>query len=328
LSSFWGPPPVSKLVRRGHNVFIEKGAGVSSGFYDKDYESFGANICDSVDLCELIVAVKPPLIYKMKRGQILMAYLHVQKGQNPNLLQALIRKRIISYAYEEIRSKNGKRIVTLGFEAGIVGMYEGLRYYRIALKDRTDKKQFRALPCATSLGNKESLIRSLKKIDFCKKPSILILGKGNVSQGVIFLLKFLDITPTVLYRDKTPNIDKYISTIDILINAVDWYPWEPIILDKKLLKLLKPTALIVDISCDKRGAIESCTPSDWGAPVYKVQGISHFSVPNLPSAIPTESSTNLSKMILPHVVQVAKGKQLESGLTTKNGMFLYRYLKH
>jgi len=110
---------------------------------------------------------------------------------------------------------------------------------------------------------------------------------------------------------------------DIIVNAVDWYPHEPRIITKNMLKLMKKNAVIVDISCDENGSIESCIPTTWQKPTYVFNGITHYCVDNLPSAIPRDSSIHLSNMIIPHVLRVANGEELETGLMTKNGVFEY-----
>jgi len=89
------------------------------------------------------------------------------------------------------------------------------------------------------------------------------------------------------------------------------------------LGLMKKTAVIVDISCDENGAIESCIPTTWQNPTYVFDGITHFCVDNLPSAVPRDSSINLSTMIIEHVLKVANKEELSSGLMTKNGIFEY-----
>ena len=90
-----------------------------------------------------------------------------------------------------------------------------------------------------------------------------------------------------------------------------------------MLKLMKKTAVIVDISCDQNGGIETCIPTSWEKPTYIVDGITHYCVDNLPSAIPRDASIHLSKMIIPHVIKVASRENYSNGLMTKNGIFEY-----
>jgi len=80
----------------------------------------------------------------------------------------------------------------------------------------------------------------------------------------------------------------------------------------------------VDISCDENGAVQTCIPTSWDNPTYKVRGITHFCIDNLPTAIPNGSSKHLSSMILPFVLTVANDAGLKTGLMTKNGAFEFK----
>lgn len=304
------PGDVVKLVRAGHKVYLERGAGAGSNFSDTEYEKAGAKICDTVYGCKIIVRVKEPPLGTIKEKQIIMAYLHIEKGQNPELLNKLKEKRVLSYAYEEIKDKKGERVVNLGFEAGIVGIVEGFRILRL-------------LPVAKHKDKKE-IYSEVAELNLKNDINIVIMGKGRVSFGVQDLLKQTKIKPIVLWRNETPNIEKYLPGVDILVNAVDWYPGEPHIIKKSMLKLMKKTALIIDISCDKNGAIETSIPTTWDNPTYKVESITHFCVDNLPSVISKDASIRLSNMILPYVMKVANGEELKTGMMTKNGEFVYK----
>ena len=153
--------------------------------------------------------------------------------------------------------------------------------------------------------------------------NVYIFGKGRVSKGAQQILKYSSIEPNILYRDKTAMIEKYLPKADIIVNAIDWYPDEPHIIERGMLKLMKKTAVIVDISCDFNGGVETCIPTSWDEPTYSVDGITHFCVDNLPSAIPRDASISLSEMIFPHVLKVANGGEYSNGLMTKNGVFEY-----
>src|SRR3989304_8720672 len=123
------PEHVALLCAEGHSVFIEKGAGAGCKFSDEEYAIAGGKNKENVDNCEMIVRVKEPPLHTIKENQTIMGYLHIEKGQNPVLLKKLLEKNVTSYAYEQIKNKKGERLVNLGVEAGIVGMYEGLRLY-------------------------------------------------------------------------------------------------------------------------------------------------------------------------------------------------------
>jgi alanine dehydrogenase len=173
-------------------------------------------------------------------------------------------------------------------------------------------------------GSKERIYTAVAELGPVDETNVVIMGRGRVSRGVQDLLRHTDIIPMVLCRKETANIEEYLPEADILVNSVDWYPGDPHIVTRSALGYLKRTAVILDISCDKNGAVETCTPTTWDDPVYEVDGVVHFCVSNLPSAIPHDSSVHLSSMILPHVMAVANGGELSTGMMTRDGEFVYR----
>jgi len=205
-----------------------------------------------------------------------------------------------------------------------VGIAEGLRILGTIFEKVNKPNPFKALKHVREYGSEKQIYSEIGKLDARHGINIVIMGKGCVSRGVRDSLGQTNINPAVLRRSQTADIEKYLPDVDILVNAVDWYPKEPRIIKKSMLKLMKQSALIVDISCDKHGAVETCIPTTWENPVYKVEGITHFCVSNLPSAIPRDSSVRLSRMILPHVMKVANGEELSSGMMTRNGQFVYQ----
>ncbi len=316
------PFRVKELVKIGHTVFVEHNAGLKSGFSDKDYIKVGAKIKKNVYDSPMIVRVKTPPLNTIKQNQIIMGYLHVEKGQDIPLLKKLLKNKVKSYAYEEIRDKRKKRLVTLGFEAGVVGMYEGLRIYGDMIGNG-----FKKLPPIQKCFKKPNVYKELSKLKLKKKPSVVIMGCGNVSKGCQEVLKHAKITPQILYKDKTPHIEKYLPDVDILVNAIVWHPSYGHIVKRKDLKLLKKKSLINDISCDEKGAIETSKPRSLGEGTYKVEGITHYVIDNLPAALPRVVSISLSRMILPFVIKVANKEDLKQGLMTKDGKLQFKLPK-
>ncbi len=317
------PDHVSLLTSLGHKVYIEKDAGKKCGFTNSEYKTAGAEIKEDVYDSEMIVRVKEPPLPTIKQNQTIMGYLHIEKGQNMALLKKLLDMNVTSYAYEEIRDDKKERLVNLGTEAGIVGMYEGLRLYGRILAKKGIDNRFHLLKPIKKYFSLDKVYKALEKANLHNGVSVYIMGKGRVSRGAQTILKYAGIKPNVLYRDKTCNMHEYLPQADIIVNSVDWYPGEPHIITKNMLKLMKDTAIIVDISCDENGAIESCIPTSWQKPTYKFKGITHYCVDNMPSAIPRDSSIHLSEMIIPHVLKVANNEGLATGLMTRNGLFEY-----
>ena len=255
------PEHVNLLVQAGHSVFIEKDAGKRCRFTNKDYEHAGAKILDDVTEQKMIVRVKEPPLATIKNNQIIMGYLHVEKGYNSALLDKLLEKKATSYAYEEIRDLKENRLVNLGFEAGVIGMYEGLRLYGKTLEKLGLENRFKALKPIKKYYYIKDVYHALQQTQLHNNVNVYILGKGKVSAGAQTILQYTDIKPHVLYRKETANIEKFLLDADIIINAIDWYPNEPRIITKDMLLLMKKKAIIVDISCDENGAIESCIPT-------------------------------------------------------------------
>lgn len=312
------PKDVGKLVEAGHSVFVETGAGEGAGFPDAEYGEYGAKIEENVWKHPMIVKAKVEAKDPLEENQILMGYLHVEKGQTPALLEKLLEKKITGYAFEEIRNTEGRRMVNLGYEAGLVGMYEGLRTYGKMLEEKGQENPFGALPAIKTLG-KEKAFRKLDGLDLEEKIVVSIMGYGNVSRGVQEILEHAGIEPRVLKEDDTAHIGDFLPDTDILVNAIAWYPGQPHVVTKKMLGFMRKSALIVDISCDENGGIETCKPTKWENPTYEVDGIVHMCIDNLPTAIARDSSEHLSEMILQFVLEVANGKELETGLMTKGG---------
>ena len=279
------PQHVALLVQAGHRVRLERDAGKGSRFSNKEYQSAGARLVSNVYDSEMIVRVKEPPKNSIKRGQIIMGYLHVQKGQDTWLLETLLDRHVTSYAYEEIRDAQGERLVNLGVEAGIVGMYEGLRLYGKILAGYGIQSTCKSLTPARKCFSAQSMFRTLQQADVSNEVSVYIMGKGKVSQGAQQVLKHSPIEPGILQRRETAGIARYLPRTDIILNAVDWYPHEPRVIKKEMLRLMKKTALIVDISCDVNGAVETCIPTSWQHPTYSFNDITHFCVDNLPAGV-------------------------------------------
>jgi alanine dehydrogenase len=310
------PDDVKKLTEFGHEVFVEKNAGRGSGFSNVAYKRAGAKIRNDVYDSEMIVKVKAPSINTIRKNQTILAYHHVEKGQSPALLNTLLDQNVTAYAYEEIRDSNYDRLVNLGWEAGVVGMYEGLRKF-LELNQKAP-----VLPNTWKCKDANKVFKHVRRFQD-KNIKVAIIGNGKVSAGCQDVLRNAGITPIVLDRSKSAFIEEYLSEIDIVVNAVVWYPNDPQIIKRHMLHMMKRKSLIVDISCDEKGAVETCVPTSWEAPSYQIDGITHICIDNLPSAIPITASKHLSTMIIPYVLSIANRERLRAGLMTQNGLFVY-----
>mgnify|MGYP000143268085 FL=1 len=306
------PPAVDALVSRGHQIIIETQAGAGSGISDADYTAAGANLAADArtvyQKAEMILKVKelfPQEFNLLKEGQIIFTYIH--SANNPEETQALLDKKVIAIAYEDIETDDGRcpLLTPMSEIAGEVGLTMGV-YHMF-----------------TTAGGSGVLIGGAVGSQPAK---VAILGAGNVGIGAaryatglgadvtlldIDLERLRQIRQKMLPGIKTVYLNQYnvrqmLPAIDLLINAVKWPPQsDEHIVTREMLKLMKTDSLIVDISCDPAGAIETCVPTSHDQPTYVVDGIRHYCVDNLPSAVAKTASDALSNASLPYVLKIA-----------------------
>lgn len=313
------PPGVEALVARGHKILLESGAGIASGISDVAYEKAGAGILPDAGAVygqgEMILKVKELFRVEWERlreGQLVLAYLHT--ANNPEETQALLDKKVVGLAYEDVETDHGQTplLAPMSEIAGEVGLIMG------------------AYHLFTTAGGPGLLLGGAVGAEPAR---VAILGAGRVGLGAARAAMGLGADVTIVDVDmnhlrevrekifpqaKTlfstrANVRGLLPQVDLLVNAVKWPPKAKThIVTRDMLHIMKPEALIVDISCDPAGAIETCVPASHEAPIYEVDGIRHYCVANLPSAVARTASSVLSNAILPYVVEMADKGWLEA----------------
>ena len=307
------PSAVDALVSKGHQIFIEAQAGVGSGIPDEDYTAAGAVLAPDAKTAfqkgEMVLKVKelfPQEFDFLKEGQIIFTYLH--SANNPEETRALLDKKVIAIAYEDIETDDGQfpLLTPMSEIAGEVGLIMGV-YHMFTINGGS------GVLVGGAVGTEPA--------------NVAILGAGSVGLGAaryavglgadvtlldIDLARLRDIRQKKFSRIKTLYLDRYnvrqtLPKIDLLVNAVKWPPRSnQHIVTRAMLKLMKKEALIVDISCDPAGAIETCVPTSHDQLTYTVDGIRHYCVDNLPSAVAKTASYALSNTSLPYVLKIAE----------------------
>jgi alanine dehydrogenase len=313
------PPGAAALVSEGHRLLIESGAGQGSGMSDDSYQAVGAEIVAAAPMvyrtAEMLIKVKeifPQEYGLLQEGQILFTFLH--SANNPEETQVLLDRKVIAFAYEDIATDDGQTplLTPMSEIAGEVGLLMGA-YHMLSIN-----------------GGSGILIGGAVGAEPAR---VVILGAGNVGLGAARYalglgaeVTILDIamdrlrevrqkifpqTRTLFLNDH--NVRSLLPHLDLLINAVKWPPRATRhLITRDMLKLMKRDALIVDISCDPAGAVETCVPTSHDRPVYEVEGIRHFCVDNLPSAAARTSSYSLCNHTLPYVRELASKGWLEA----------------
>jgi len=306
------PHCVRAYRNSGHEVFVEKGAGVGSGFEDDEYKKSGAKIEDDprsiCNSCEMIIKVKEPLSREYEYfhdGQIIYTYFHF--AANKELTELMLKEDITAVAYETIELEDGSLpcLTPMSEIAGRLSVQEGAKYLEKAYGGR-----------GILLGGVPGVHRGI----------IGILGGGvvgsnackiatGIGANVIVLdinakrLAYLDdifgSSITTLYATNA-NIEYVLRESDILIGAVLIHGEStPKLITRADLELMKPGAVIVDVSVDQGGFAETSRPTTHDDPIFIVDGIVHYCVSNMPGAVARSSTIALTSVTLPFGLQIA-----------------------
>lgn len=328
------PPAVSELVRHGHEVYVQAGAGLASGYPDMDYRQAGAQVVpDAATLyarAQMILKVKEPLPaeYSLLRAEhLLFSYLHL--AANPELAWVLKDKGLTAVAFETVEDEN-RRLPLLAPMSDIAG--------RLAV-------QIGATLLHTYRGGRGILLGGLPSTE---RGHVVILGAGTVGGAAAAVAAALGAQVTVFAPHRPglermhalgPNvtalpsypalIEQAVYNADLLIGAV-LVPGArtPKLVSKDMVSRMKPGAVIVDVSVDQGGCIETTRPTDYDNPTYVVDGVLHFAVTNMPGAVPRTASQALSTALTPYVLRLAEpdglsDPALAKGVNVANGQFVH-----
>ena len=306
------PSSVQALVADGHQVFVEIDAGVGSGYSDAAYQQVGATILNSPQdvygEAEMIVKVKEPIEPEydlISEGQILFTYFHFAASRQ--LTDAIVDSKAIAIAYETVVAKDGSLplLVPMSEVAGRMATQEGAKYL-----ERPE-------------GGRGILLGG---IPGTRPANVLVLGGGIVGTQATKIAAGFGANVTIMdtnlarlrYLDDVmpKNVDtiassplaiqQAITTADLVIGAVlipgAKAPW---LITREMLGDMMPGAVIVDVSVDQGGCVETSKPTTHADPVFMVDGILHYGVANMPGAVPFTSTLGLTNATTPYMRRIA-----------------------
>lgn len=335
------PAGAHALISQGHKVIIEKSAGVGSGINDESFEAAGAVIVNKnheVFLeADIIVKVKEPLESEydlFKENQTLYTYLHL--APNPTLTKALLRKKVTGIAYETVQLKNGSLplLTPMSEVAGRMSIQIGaslLQKYNggmgILLGGVTG-----VLPAEVTIigGGVVGLNAAKMAVGLGARVTILDINKNRLAYlDDIFMGRI----STLVCNQY--NVAEMSKKADLLIGAVlVTGARAPKIVKEEMVKSMKNGSVIVDVAIDQGGSVETIdrvTTHD--NPCYEKHGVIHYSVANMPGAVPKTSTYALTGSTLPYLIDIAnKGPEramledeaLLLGLNTYRGYVTYK----
>jgi alanine dehydrogenase len=333
------PAGALELVQRGHEVVVEQGAGVGSGFADEAYSSVGARLADVEEIwssAELLLKVKEPIepeYGRLREGLTLFTYLHIAADEP--LTRALLDSGVTGVAYETVETAD-RRLPLLAPMSEVAG--------RLA-------PQMGAWALEKAHGGRGILLGGVPGVPPAK---VVVLGGGVVGLNAAIIA--LGMQADVWVLDKSVDrmrdleialdgrvtlamsnrlqIEEVLPDADMVIGAV-LIPGAvaPKLVTREMLSLMRPGSALVDVAIDQGGCFETSHATTHDDPVFEVDGIVHYCVANMPGAVPVTSTKGLTNVTLPYVEAIAdKGLSraivddpaLARGVNTLAGNLTYR----
>ncbi len=307
------PEAVATVVRSGHRVLVEPNAGQGSGYSDEAYQEAGAQIVkDRARLfgeAELIVKVKEPMGSEyplLHKGQTLFTFLHLAADRP--LTEALLERDMIGIAYETIQSPDGSLPVLrpMSAIAGRMSVLMGAFYLQ------------------KIHGGSGVLLPGVPGVPPAR---VVILGGGTVGTNAAQMAVGLGGQVTLFHRetDRIENLEEVFSgkialrvskpdlieqavlSADLVIGAVLVMGAKaPKLISRRLVSGMRRGSVIVDVSIDQGGCIETARPTTHSDPVYGVDGVIHYCVANMPGAFPRTATSALVNVTLPYLLKLAE----------------------
>lgn len=334
------PVGVHELVKHGHEVVIQKGAGLGSSIPDEEFVAQGAQILDSADdiwgESDMVMKVKEPVeqeYHRLREGQVLFTYLHLAADQP--LTQQLIDKKVTAIAYETVQLPNGMLplLYPMSEVAGCLAPQVG------------------AYSLMKASGGRGVLMGGVGGVAQAK---VVVLGAGiagqnaaNIALGMGAEVTLLDTDLDKLrmsfwrYDNRVHQIASNSLTVRQEVLAADMVIGTVLIPGAKAPKLvtdemvsqMKPGSVLVDVAIDQGGCFEGSRPTTHSDPTFEVHNSIYYCVANMPGAVPNTSTWALTNATLPYAVRIADAgwqdalradPSLAKGLNTHAGQVTYQ----
>lgn len=265
------------LIKNCNQLYFEYGYGEVLGFLDSEYELYGVHMCSRDD------ALKKDIICDPKVGdadylnnldeQVIFGWVHAV--QNKEITETIVKRKITAIAWEDM------------FDEGRHSFW------------RNNEIAGEAAVCHAFL---------LHGI-FPYNTKVAVIGRGNVARGVLRILNFMGAETMVYDRYTEKLLSKEIGKYDVIVNALLWdTKRSDHIIYKDDLKRMKKGAMIIDVSCDRCGAIETSVPTTLENPIYYVDGIVHYVVDHTPSLFYKTTSECISEVVARFIDDLIEGK--------------------
>ena len=334
------PSGVQTLIQNGHDVYVQNSAGQGSGHSDQDYSNVGANLLNTIeeiyDISEMIIKVKEPLKKEyslIKEDQIIYTYFHF--ASSLELTKAMIDSKSVCIAYETVENSDRSLplLTPMSEVAGRMAAQQGAKFLEKHQKG-----------CGILLGG----------VPGVSPAKAVVLGGGVVGTQSAKMLAGLGADVTILdisldrlreLDDIMPknvktkfsnhyNIKKEIENAHLVIGAVLIAGAKaPNLITKEMLKDLGKGTVLVDVAVDQGGCFETTKPTTHSSPTYIINDVLHYSVANMPGAVPMTSTEALTNATVAYAIEIAnkgwikacnENEPLKKGLNIINGDIVYK----
>ncbi len=333
------PSMITALREHGHEVLVERGAGIGSSIPDDDYSEAGAIILDSAadvwGRSDLVVKVKEPQSSEygfFRPGLILFTYLHL--APLPALTEALVKSRVNAVAYETIREPDHSLplLTPMSEVAGRMAVQVGAQYL-----ERPN-------------GGRGILLGGIPGV---APANVAVIGGGVVGHNAAKMACGLGANVTIIDRNlnrlrelddiysnsirtlasNTYTIREAVRDADLVVGAV-LIPGAsaPKLVRREMISRMRPGSVVVDVAIDQGGCLETAHATTHTDPVYYVDGVVHYCVSNMPAAVPHTSTFGLTNATVPYLLTLAdkglaraceESKPIKEGVNTFQGQITY-----
>jgi len=318
------PSGALTFTQQGHTVLVETNAGAGSGFDDESYRKAGAEIVKTpkeiYERADMIMKVKEPLPPEyplIRKGQIVFTYFHFASSRE--LTEAMVKSRSIAIAYETVQKADGSLplLIPMSEVAGRMAPQEGAKYLEKAMGGR-------GILLGGVPGTEPADVAVIGGGIVGTNAAKIAAGFGakvTILDNNLYRLRYLDdVMPKniVTMMSNHYNILKSIKKADLVIGAV-LIPGAraPHLVTREMLKEMKPGSVIIDVSVDQGGCVETCKPTTHENPTFVIDGVVHYCVANMPGAVPFTSTVALTNATLPYALEIAS-KGYAKAIATNN----------
>lgn len=288
------PKDIMKIPNRDY-IYLEKGYGLVLGIKDEEYEQLGCHICSHEEVISKEIICDPKIgdadyLKCLTEGQIIFGWVHAT--QNRDITDILVENKLTAYAWEKMFNQ-GRHVFwrnnELAGEAAIMHAFQC----------------FGKMPYETK---------------------VAVIGRGNTARGAIKVLYMLGADVVQYDRQTEALLREEIAEYDVIVNCVLWDVLrKDHIINRDDLKCMKTNALIIDVSCDRGGGIETSKPTTIENPIYEVDGILHYVVDHTPALFWKTFTENNSEILCTYIEQLIENnvdKVMQDALIIYNGRII------